>query len=287
MATVNIIGSTGFTEQVEYPVTMAPDGSGVGIVTQKAPWQYIINNIPTPLTPHPSFPSLLLYEFTINRESGGFGTVSGTYRGVLAANPFLLVQEEVSVATSAEPVETNPIFAYPPSAPPIANPPDYTSLQVLAEIQQALAQFRQPDETIIGTAPNAAWTLFGLLQQGVESYLRRGTTYRQNFCSNTFPSDYSGVGYISGNPGANAPVPPSGSATAPDQNWIQTGISWRRQGGVIYVTKEWQLSGPGGWNPILYTPGGYVAAAGGSNLSGLGPVTGLGAPVTLGPAVTL
>lgn len=268
MATVNIIGSTGYTEQVEYPVTMAPDGSGVGIVTQKAPWQYIVNNIPTPLTPHPSFPSLLLYEFTINREAGGFGSVSSTYRGVLAANPFLLVQEEVSVATSAEPVETNPLFSYPPGSPPVTN-------VMLAEIQQAIAQFRQPSTAIIGVSPNAAWTLYNLLLSGVESYLRRGTTYRQNFCSNVFPSDYSGVGYISGQPGANAPVPPSGSSTAPNQNWIQTGISWRRQGGVIYVTKEWQLSGPGGWNPVLYGYPSYQGAPGGAKGSGLGPFVGI------------
>jgi hypothetical protein len=237
---VKQIGNTRtLIEQVENPVSMAPDGSGVGTVSWKSAWSVIQNNIPVPLTPHPSFPSLLLYEFTITRESGDLGRIDAVYRGVLAGDPFALVQEEVSVATSSEPIETHPLFAYPFSAPPV-------SVNQINEINLALDNCRTPNGTVTG----AAYQLYYHKLHGIDSYLRRGTTYKQNYCANTFPTDYSSVGYID-TPGGNAPPPPSGAAVA--QNYISTGISWRRMGGVIYISREWQMSGIGGWDTYLYS----------------------------------
>ena len=254
-------------EQVENPVSMAPDGSGVGVIVQRAQWAVIQNNIPVPLTPHPSFPSLLLYEFTMEREAGQLGRVTGTYRGVLANNPQLLMQEEASVATSAEPIETHPLFAYPPASPPV------TSAQI-NQINQALAQ----NIDISGSLAGAALTLYKKKLRGIDSFLRRGTTYKQNYCSNTYPTNYGGVGYI-GFPGSNAPPAPTGAASA--QNYIQTALAWRRQGGVIFVSLEWQLSGLGGWDTDLYGAPTFNKTAGGGAGAGLAPAGSIGTP--LGP----
>ncbi len=250
-----LIGNTRtLIEQVENPVSMAPDGSGMGVIIEKATWPIVQNNIPVPLSPHPSFPSLLLYEFTIEREAGNIGKVTGVYRGVLAANPLDLMQEEVDVATSSEPIETNPLFAYPPASPPV------TVVQLNA-INLALDNSSTAPLSGIVTAGTPAYELFLRKLRGYDSYLRRGTTYRQNFCSQTFPNDYSDVGYIN-QPGGNAPPPPSGGTAV--QNYISTGISWRKQGGVIYVSKSWQLSGPGGWDTYLYTRAAAKTVAPGS-----------------------
>jgi hypothetical protein len=242
MATIQIGDTTHTIEQVENPVTLAPDGSGSGVVSWRGKYSVIAGSLPVPLSSHPTYSTLLMYEYVVTREPGDMGRIDATYRGVLAEYPLDFIQEDVSVATSAEPIETHPLFAYPPTAPPVT----VTQINL---VQKALANNVTPDPTLIVPA-SAADSYYQRKRRGYDSYLRRGTTYRQNYCATAAPTDYTHVGYIqTPTDTTSAPPPPAGSP----QNYICTGISWRRMGGVYYVTKEWQLSGPGGWDTFLYT----------------------------------
>lgn len=230
------IGSTGLTLQPGESVSQSADGTGRALRSYKCPWTRINDFLPTPLQPHPIFSSLLLYEFNIVREEGDIGRMDYVYYGVLAKDPLLLAQYDVTMATSSEPIETHPRYAYPPEDPPV-------TATELAKIQQALDTNTDP----VGLT-DAAQNLYLKKRRGIDSYFRVGTNFRKNYITIAPPIDqYSLIGLIVELNDVNAPVPPTG------QNYIATGVSWRKQGGVIYVTEESLLSGLGGWDADLYT----------------------------------
>lgn len=222
--------------QPDQTVSQAPDGSGEGRLSYKCPWVYVATYIPTPLQPHPLFPSLLLYEFTTAREMGDIARFDLIYRGVLADDPTLLAQYESNKAVTAEPIETHPLFAYPPSAPPV------TPTQLVA-INLAL----QNNTAYSGTG-GADTLLYNKKLRGIDSYYRVGTTFRKSYVATDLStvSDISGVGYITTDMDSNAPTLATG------QNWLWTGLSWRKAAGVVSIVEDFQASGLGAWDPDLY-----------------------------------
>jgi hypothetical protein len=77
--------------------------------------------------------------------------------------------------------------------------------------------------------------------------LKPGGIYKKTYVSDDYPSAtlMNQVGKIA-TPAAPAPTPPTG------QNYLCIGISWQRQAGVVTIMEDYQLSGPGGWDPDLY-----------------------------------
>jgi hypothetical protein len=238
MPSIQIGNTAGLILQPNQSISQSPDGSGEGRLSYKTSWANIAAYLPTPLQSHPIFPDLKLYEFTIQREEGDIGRFDLIFRGVLAQNPQALAQEEFSLSATSEPIETHPLFAYPPESPPV-------SPAQIREIDNAIAQFREPNTGIVPD-PSAAYTLYQKKIRGIDSWLRVGQTYKVSFCEDSIPTDYSEVGKIVINPGFNCPTPPAG------QNYIFIGFSWRKAGGVVYVSKDFQLSGRGGWDQDLY-----------------------------------
>ncbi len=220
--------------QSDQPIRMSPEGAGEARLTFKCPYNSVLNTIPAPLTPHPIFPQLLAYESETNREDGDVAVITTIYRGVLAEDPEALTQYEFNLASTSEPIETHPLFAYPFDDPPVTS----TEIQ---EINKALEQNRAP--TGLGAE---ATVLYNKKLRGIDSFLRVGATFKKNYISENEPTDYSGVGYIA--EPSDAPELPT------SQNYLFIGYSWRKAGGVVYITEEYQASGLGGWDVDLYTP---------------------------------
>jgi hypothetical protein len=223
--------------QPDQTVSQAPDGSGEGRLSYKCPWAYVATYIPTPLQSHPLFPALLLYEFTTAREVGDIARFDLIYRGVLSDDPMALAQYETNKAVTAEPIETHPLFAYPPGSPPVTP-------AMLTAINLAL----QNNAPYTGSGSGGADVLlYKKKLRGIDSYYRVGTTFRKSYVSSYPPSDTSDVGLISDPDDSHAP------GLSENQNWIQSGLSWRLAAGVCSIVEDYQASGLGQWDTDLYT----------------------------------
>ena len=93
----------------------------------------------------------------------------------------------------------------------------------------------------------AALLLYNKKRRGIESFLKPGGIYKKTYVSDDYPgaSLMNQVGKIA-EPGSPAPTAPTG------QNYLCLGVSWAKQAGVVTIMAEYQLSGPGGWDPDLY-----------------------------------
>jgi hypothetical protein len=221
-------------------VRQGPDGSGEAVLTYKVTSAgFTLSSIPNPLSPHPAYPALKLYEAQAKREPGNVMAVTCTYRGVIVGNKYTYSQQEFSVNTSADPVETHPSFAFPANNPPV-------SPTELATIQKYLDNNTVPVYTIaVAGATAAGVTLYKKKRRGIDSYLNIGGIYKLTYIQDDIPSAYGGVGKITISPPLG-PIPPG------NRNYLYSGLSWRKQGGVVTVNEEYTMSGLGGWDPDLY-----------------------------------
>jgi hypothetical protein len=171
---------------------------------------------------HPDFPSLQCKGCKISRlKPGIMAQMDVTYRGILSDASLPDATEEVITSTSEAPVETHPHFT--------------TIIGGTAAAPLNGAVFDK-DGKFTGWKSDSQFA-------GKESYLIPSTIYRKNTPSRARPLDIGPVGTIR-NPGiGGGPL---------DSNWMFTVKSWRRDGGVYEITEEYMLSGPGGWDPILY-----------------------------------
>lgn len=216
-------------------VKQGPDGSGEATLTfKRSSDSFTLASLPNPLSQHPKYSALRLYEAQAKREPGNIMAVTCTYRGVIVGNKFTFSQQEFSVNTSSEPIETHPLFV------------DAVTPTELAKIQKFLDNNTVPVYTIaIPDATAAGVKLYNKKRRGIDSYLSIGGTYKLSYIQENIPTDYAPIGAIIIAP-TLAPIPP-GSRT-----YLYTGLSWRKQGGVVSVNEEYTMSGPAGWDEDLY-----------------------------------
>jgi hypothetical protein len=176
---------------------------------------------------HPDFPVMLCSGCRINRLKPGIVCeLHVSYRGIFGPDPGPIwgrdtSTEEVNTSMSEAPIETHPDFASVIGGTPAA------------PINGAVFDKDGKFTGWKGDSPYA----------GKESYLIPSTVYRLTNPGRGRPSGVGEVGTIQ-DPGIDGgPV---------DANWLYTGRSWRRNGGVYDVTEEYMLSGPGGFDPTLY-----------------------------------
>jgi len=221
-------------------VKQGPDGSGEASLTYKTTADgFTLSSIPNPLAPHPVYPALKLFEAEAKREPGNVMAVTCSYRGVIVGNKFTFSQQEFNVNTSAEPLETHPVFSQP-----VANPA--VSPTELATIQKFLDNNTVPVYTNEVTgATNAGVLLYNKKRRGIDSYFNVGGTYKLTYIQADVPSEYNSIGKIFIAPPL-APIPPG------NRNYLYTGLSWRKQGGVVSVNEEYTMSGFNGWDNDLY-----------------------------------
>jgi len=236
MPAIKIGNVSGAIYQSSRPLHLNPDGSAQGSLTYKCTTESSFAVIPEYLTPHPFLPALKCYESDLDQEDGGVIRITSIYKGVLADNPEELAQHEFGRTTTEAPIETHPLFYFPISDPPV-------SVQELAAIELALQNATDLPDTIEG----AARMLYDKKRRSIETFLKPGGIYKKSYVSADIPeaSLIQRVGYIY-NPEAPAPTPPSG------QNYLCIGISWIKTAGVVTISEEYQLSGPGGWDTDLY-----------------------------------
>lgn len=175
---------------------------------------------------HPDFPTLICNGIQGTRLKPGIMVeLTATYRGVVGSTPdpgneLGNSTEEVITSMSEAPIETNPKFVTDIGGTQ-ANP-----------LNDAVFN---DDGTFKGWKVTSRFA-------GKESYLIPSTIYRRSTPSRTRPSSVGPVGTIS-SPGIGSPA---------TTNWLYTARTWRRDGGVYEVSDEYMLSGPGGWDPVIY-----------------------------------
>ena len=236
MGYIQIGDVTGAIYQPEAPLHLNPDGSAQASVTYKCSVTSGNAVVPAYLTPHPWEPKLKCYESDLDREPGGIVRITSIYKGVLADNPKDLAQVEFSRTVTEAPVETHPIFALPRDNPPV-------TAQDLAQIELAL----QNCDDNFTSDKDIVKKLYEKKRRGIESYLRPGAIYKTTYCSDSIPDAalLAKAGKIV-TPDSPCPAAPSG------QQYLCMGITWTKQAGVVTISEEYQLSGPGGWDPDLY-----------------------------------
>ena len=236
MATIKIGNVTGAVYQAERPLHLNPDGSAQASITYKCTTESSFAVIPAYLTAHPFLPDLKAYESDLDQEYGGIIRITTIYKGVLAENPEELAQHDYGRTIAEAPIETHPKFAVPYANPPVT-PTD------LAKIELALQNAQDPPATLSVIAK----LLYDKKRRGIESFLKPGGVYKKTYVSNDYPGAglVNQVGKIS-EPGSPAPTAPDG------QNYLCIGVSWTKQAGVVTIMEDYQLSGPGGWDPDLY-----------------------------------
>jgi len=214
-------------------------GAGEATLTYKVTAVgFNLSQIPRPLSPHPVYGRLKLFEANAAREAGEWMAVTCTYRGVIISNPLIYMQEQFTVSTSSEPVETHPLFAFPLDNPPVT--PDELSM-----INRYIENNLVYSGAVAGSTANGV-LLFEKKRRGINSFLRIGGVYRQSYISAIIPQDYNGIGKIQKVPAA--PALPVG------MNWLWTAYNWRKAGGVVSIELEYTMSGRGGWDVELYDP---------------------------------
>jgi len=180
---------------------------------------------------------MVVYESDADWEPGEIVRISTTFKGILAGNPEELGQHEFTRSVTEAPIETNPMFSIPRDNPPVT--PDE-----IADIELAL---QNNYKKLAKDASAAAKKLFDMKRRGIESYLKPGGIYKVSYVSPNIPS-VANIGRIV--------TPPSPCPAAPDgQNYLCMAIVWNKQANIVSITKEYQLSGPGGWDPDLYETG--------------------------------
>lgn len=242
---VNIINPQ-LLETWEQAVNFMPDGSAEAVMKYRVPWDQIFSYVPTALQPHPVFSALLYYDGNAVKEEGGMGNLTNHYRGIYASNPYGFTQYDGAISTTAEPIETAPIFAGPPGTNPDTAP---VTRNDIAIVGNALANNTPPTSVDALLSGPKAITYYNKKLRGIDSFYRTGFVWRRHFCAGEVPSYTNLVGFIV--------IPPTTPQAPPDpppgQNYLFTGIGWRQQGGVVTIDEEYQLSGPGGWDIDLYT----------------------------------
>lgn len=242
---VNIVNGQ-LLETFEQTVNFAPDGTAEAVMKYRVPWDNLFSYVPNALSPHPTFPALLYYDGEASKEEGKMGNLINRYRGIFVGDPSAFEQVDGQISTTAEPLETAPIFAGPPGTDPDSAPVTRNDIALVGAALQNNTPPTSVDSTLSG--PKAV-TYYTKKLRGIDSFYRTGFVWRRHYAQTSVPDYTNLVGYIVTPPSTPyaPPDPPAG------QNYLFSGIGWRQQGGVVTIDEEYQLSGPGGWDIDLYT----------------------------------
>jgi hypothetical protein len=180
---------------------------------------------------HPTWMFLDMDKRTITKRDDGAWDIVGDFYGV-DGTPDPIYSFEST--TSQEPIETHKKFAT------FAGTPDTPMNGAVFDSEdQTFVTFRQL--TTQGSVTNAKWV-------GVTAYLAASIVWRETKVTKTKPTadEIKGVGFID--------TPPGDPGTPSGRTWLNAALAYDRKGKTYTIRKEWLLSGPAGWNDVLYVP---------------------------------
>lgn len=205
-----------------------------GMSTARAVWWYYGDSPETQVSifsAHPRWSFLEMDKRTITLRSDGAWDIIGDYFGVQGTPEPIYSLDN---STSQEPIETHKdfvTFAGTPTSPingAVFDPDDLTFLN-----------FKQ---VVSGSAvSNVKWV-------GMRAYLNASAVWREIKVTKTKPSasEITSIGRID-NPPGDAPTPAG-------RNWLFGAICYEQKARTYTIRREWLLSGPGGWNDVVYAP---------------------------------
>ena len=220
----------GLVRQPGSTIIQRDDGTWEGTVEFICRWSLALDLAPQRnVASHPDFPGLLCKGCQIVQMKPSLvAKLTATYRGIVGGqegdpppSEDFNSTEEVITSMSEAPIETHPNFVTQIGGTAAA-PLNDAIFDENGEFKgwKATSQFR-----------------------GIESFLIPSTAYRKTTPTRSRPTSVGAVGSI---------VSPGIGSNVPGANWLFTCRSWRRDGGVYEVSEEYMLSGPGGWNSIIY-----------------------------------
>jgi len=202
-----------------------------------------LDDLPARLDLHPTYTGLKLATATATREPGDIIAVTCSYKGGFRAydgNSPADYEKSFEASASSEPIETNPYFIGSDRNNPTVTATELALIKRCVENNQPYTLALYPSGTTNGTV------LWRMMMQGITSWNKVGGVYRVTRTNSQAPLNPKGVGYI-------VKTPPGAPSIPKTQNWLFTGYSWNRSGGLVTYTEEYTLSGPGGWEYYLYT----------------------------------
>lgn len=220
----------GLVRQTGDTIEQLDDGTWSASVIFMCRWANVVQFAPKRnVAVHPDFDALKCNGCKIDRlKPGDVARMTATYRGFFGSEtgpepPTLPDSTEETVTSMSDaPIETHPDFV--------------AVLGGTKESPKNGAVFND-DGTFKGWKADSRYA-------GKEAYLVGSTIYRKTTPSRSRPGSVGPVGQIQ-SPGIG------GGAAGAD--WLFTSQTWRRDGAVYEVSLEYMLSGPGGWDPTIYS----------------------------------
>lgn len=176
-------------------------------------------------------------------ESGCF--IVGDFR---ATDAHGMIQETLDFSMKEEPIQSHPNFGIGQA----------DSIATMYGYNETTKEFsiNVPDTSLLSdiqTSPNQNSGGGDNPMYGVTSYLSLGCIFRRN----QTVKDLGDVDGLFDNIGQISDLPDDTLITIPDlpsRNWLKLAPKISSRAGVFEVSEQWQLSGAGGWNSILYKP---------------------------------
>ena len=202
------------------------DGTYKAVETFAIAWSRVQVSMPVRnVTPHPDFSTMLCSGCEVRRQKSGTWalmaiTYTGVFPGIAGGTPVI---EELVAGTTESPIDTHPKFVTKIGG---------TKGSAVAKTNKAVFHDAGAFQAFQADSPFA----------GVTSYLSPTISYRRTTFSGAGLAVPSDLGKIS----APSIAAPSG------RNWLRAGRTVHTEGGVTSVVDEWILSGPAGFNQIIY-----------------------------------
>jgi hypothetical protein len=217
----------GLIRQTGDTLKQQDDGSWEGVVKYICRWAKVLQLAPKRnVAQHPDFSVLICTTCEVDRLNPGIMCeLTATYRGFFDADVADNSTEELVTNTSEAPIDAHPAFNS-----------DIGGTKA-APLNGAVFD---EDGKFTGWKSDSKYA-------GVESFVTPSTVYRFCFSTKSRPATLAGVGTKSTSGGYGSP-PGAG-----DREWLFISSTWRREGGLYLVTNEHMLSGPRGWDDVIYS----------------------------------
>lgn len=230
-------------------IKMRSDGSAV--LTERG-WcgaEHILNLIPAQYSPHPVFSTFLFeYDLSTVTTDDGYADFEFAYAGTPPSSSTWSTTEpvfEFLTDDAQDAIDTHPKFATEDMAGTFDDPKNGAKFDP-----------NFPHQFMFFAIPDGATYQDNILPAnsfvGVRAYFNPGVTVQRTYVSATPPAVDIKPYVIALNAVPNLNVKRVENLTGHHYNWLVLPTTFRREGGIYRVTERYKLSGPRGWNTIIY-----------------------------------